>query len=103
MASATDAGPGGQGATCTCLALALIAAALFSSCAQPSRAADAGVDLDATPVPCTLLPQAGCPQACDLDPTKTSTAGTMCRGVVIAGTDDDTCTYFDDCAAGYFC
>ncbi len=60
---------------------------------------DAGVD--APPVACTLVPQAGCAggRACDLADHGTTT----CREVSSGGIDDDACAAAAQCAAGYSC
>ena len=53
---------------------------------------------------CQLVPQSGCPgQACDLDLTHLTLAGTVCRPVTTAGIELSACTGMNDCAAGYLC
>jgi hypothetical protein len=53
--------------------------------------------------PCDLVPQCGCPsnQACDLD--FSDLVGTACRGVATPGTEVNTCSAINQCAAGYVC
>lgn len=53
--------------------------------------------------PCDLVEQCGCSttQACDIDFTDLD--GTACRGITVAGDENDTCTSVSQCDAGYVC
>jgi hypothetical protein len=67
---------------------------------------DASTPADASTCPtspCDLVQQCGCgpTQACDIDGS--DLIGTACRGVTVAGDENDTCTAASQCGAGYVC